>query len=241
MSLRIVLTLLSLLVVLLSGCVGQSRSGIVDYGKQSGKVTAYRTPDDVSMFSYPPNNEAIVKIAKDWPSLEQRLNALVVSGRVNEAAFLAAYAPAQYDADVAGWVEGRVQDLPPTFMMALSRKYDATDTKLGFKWFMRGFVLTRVDSKLCLDKSARQGLAYLGSLMGENLKGRFDEYKESGLLHDESMAALDFASEYVPTYTPMWICSHGISSFTAGGNKGFESPDKRAEKLETLKASYPGK
>lgn len=228
----------SLLLFSLFGCLGSRQAGIVDYGTTSDNVTVYRSGDDVSMFSYPPDQKEIDRLAQDWQGLRQKLEELVDAGNYNQAAFLAAYAPAVYDARLIEWMEERITGLTPPFMYVLARKYDASDTRTALKWYLRGHVLSRVDAKLCLDKSAPQGVRFLPPLLGPNLREKYGEYKASGLVREESLAALEYARTYDPSYTPMWICSHGMSSFLEGGNAGHEPKDKRGEKVDMMEESF---
>ncbi|XPV75810.1 MAG: hypothetical protein ACNI27_14365 [Desulfovibrio sp.] len=224
-----------LMVFSLVGCLGKSQNNIIVSTTPDGKTTTYSTKDDVSIFSAPPAQaERVTRGVKDQESLEKVLQKMVDDGMYNSAAFLAGHAPAKYDVFLQKWIEERINDLPPSFMFALVRKYDATDTVMALQWFQRGFILSRLDGKMCLDRSASQGVMFLNSMIGENLRAKMEEYQQSDVFYEEGAKAVEYARAYTPSYNPMWICSHGISSFTEGGNDGFKPKEERSEVIESV-------
>lgn len=236
MKLRVLLATMLVLILCISAC--KNTASIVDYGNVPGNVVVHRSDDDVSMFSYPPNQEVIASMSTDENELKSNLEELVRSKRYNYAAYLSAHVDDRYNKFVIEWIKNNINELPPPFMYVLARKYDVSDTETALYWDLRGFVLSKLDAKLCLDKSAGQGARFMGYIIGDKLKAKHEEYKQSGMIHKGIIAAFDYARAYEPTYTPMWICSHGMSSFMEGGNKGFLPKDKRMEQLDILEASY---
>lgn len=233
---------LLVLVMMIAGCLGGAKSSGTGYTvEKKGNVTTYRSADDVTMFTTPPTPEQATKFASSQDLLAKNLNNLFSQGKYNITAYVAAYAPVEHDEFVRGWISERLGDLPAPFYYAMAAKYDATDTRMALRWYMRGYVLAMVDGKMCRDKSARQGVQYLTSMLGENLRNDYKQYDESGLLHEERLAALHFVRENRQDYTPMWLCSHGITTFTEGGNAGHLPLEQRADKVEELTKSLPGK
>lgn len=216
--------------ILLCGCIGQKTNNT--------STTTYTTKDDVSMFSHPTDKEELSKLIVDEQQLENVLNAQIAKGNYNLAARIAAHAPQQYDAFIMTWIQQNITELPAPFFYVMSKKLDATDNKAALRWYTRGYVLAMVDRKLCIDKSAGQGIEYLNYILGDELKN-IGSYQKSGLIYQERVAAIEYASTLKQNYDPMWICSHGISSFTEEGNSGFEPLEKRKDKLEKLAQSLP--
>ncbi|WP_229590713.1 hypothetical protein [Pseudodesulfovibrio sediminis] len=193
------------------------------------------------MFSHPTDKEELSKRIVDEQQLEKVLNAQIAKGNYNLTARIAAGAPQQYDAFIMTWIQQNITELPAPFFYVMSRKLDATDNKAALRWYTRGYVLAMVDRKLCIDKSARQGIEYLNYILGDELKQNIGSYQESGLIYQERVAAIEYAGTLKQNYDPMWICSHGVSTFTEEGNSGFEPLEKRKDKLDELAQSLPKK
>ncbi len=227
MALRLSLLMLSMCIM--AGCLG----------KKAGNDAANGSQDDVSVFSYEVQPEAMTKALADQVVLEDKLNEFFLKGNYNAAAFIAANAPEQHDAFVASWIMERRAQLPPPFLYVLSAKADKTDPDRALQWFFRGYVLATVDAKMCLDKSARQGVVYLSNIIKDNARAKHQEYENDGRLNDVRMEALEYAAQEPKDYSPMWICSHGISSFTGGGNAGHEPLENREAKIEEMRESLP--
>lgn len=227
--------ILVLILVLLPVLAYGASDGVVDY--QSGSVgTVVEVPSkdgDVTMFTYPANPDVIAQFSTDENTLAKTLAVSLKKGAPNTAAFVLLNTPTDYDEFARKWIQENLTVLPPPFLFVMSAKLDDTDTKAALQWYLRGTVLARVDAMMCRDKSARQGVTYLKRMVGENLRKDFQGFVDSGLYKAEFLAAVDYARDHSTDYDPMWLCSHGMSSFT-GENPGYDPLDTRKEKLEEL-------
>lgn len=230
---------LLLVLSLLALPTASAASDVVDY--ESGSVgTVVKVPAkdaDVTAFTYQPKKEAIAKLAANEEALGSYLDALVEKGAFNTAAYIARYAPAKQDAFVMKWIERNIGDLTAPFYFVMSYKLDETDTKAAFQWYLRGFLASRVDATLCRDTSARQGVRYLNDLLGPKLRAKINEYAAADDLPKQQREALDYVRKHLTSASPMWICAHGISSFT-DGNEGYKPVSERAGVLESIGAKF---
>ena len=222
-----------MIVLLILPSLAFAQTDIADRGQIGTVIPVPSQDEDVTIFYSRPKPEAIAKLAPDQQTLEKNLNFFLMKGANNLTAFLAGHAPAQYDAFIQEWISGRLETLPPPFLYAMAAKYDATDTREALRWYMRGHVLAHVDAQLCLDKSAGQGVTYLKGMLGKKLSADLARFNADGVIDQELKAAVAYAQGRKMEYEPMWLCSHGISSFS-GGNPGFKPLETRETILKDM-------
>lgn len=212
---------------------------VVDYDAGSvGKVVKVPSKDaDVTVFTYPPKEGTIADLAENEAALGDYLDALVAKQAFNTAAYVAHYTPEKHDAFIMDWITQNIDALTPPFYFVMSGKLDGSDTKAAFQWYLRGFLASRVDATLCRDTSARQGVRYLNNLLGPELPKKVKTYAAADDLQEQQQEALDYVRAHFSKASPMWLCSHGITSFT-DEESGYDPVSKRPEVLDDMAADF---
>jgi uncharacterized delta-60 repeat protein len=86
------------------------------------------------------------------------------------------------------------------------------------EWLAVGMARAQYDASRCVDKSARQGIMFLGLIAPDVMTGIKEDRKAFSAAGRRALGRPDL---YVDTVSPAWICSHGIKtiSMTLEGKK----------------------
>lgn len=108
-------------------------------------------------------------------------------------------------------------------------------------WFYIGQIRARIDANLCKDESARGAVTILNNEFG----GSINEYALQDIKKLETTVkdAVEFVSEYEPTYDQRWINLHGmwaINGMPEGKTLSFPKEDWAAIKKKTIADYYAG-
>lgn len=101
--------------------------------------------------------------------------------------------------------------LPPQYLYELARRLWPTDRSKAMEWLVVGMARARYDALRCVDKSARQGIGFLGSIASDVMTGIKENRK---VFSEVGRRALARADLYTDAVSPAWICSHGIQAIS---------------------------
>lgn len=232
----ILLTAALLLTLLPAQALGED---VVDYQSATvGTVIPVPAKDaDVTVFTYRPKDRAIARMARSDNALADYLQKLVDKKEYNTAAYVARHAPEERSPFVRQWIMDRIDSLTPPFYYVMAAKLDKQNTEAAFQWYLRGYLASRTDAALCRDKSARQGVVYLNNILGPELQAKIHSFANAPDIHVIQQKAVDYVRTHLTSASPMWLCSHGISTMT-GEALGHDATQNRSEQLDILAEKF---
>lgn len=112
--------------------------------------------------------------------------------------------------------------VPPQYLYELARRLWLTDRPSAMEWLAVGMARARYDASRCVDKSAKQGIAFLALLAPDVMTGVKENRKA---FSEAGRRALGRPDLYADAVSPAWICSHGIKTISMAleGKKVTES------------------
>lgn len=112
--------------------------------------------------------------------------------------------------------------IPPQYLYELARRLWPTDRRGAMEWLAVGMARARYDASRCVDKSAKQGIAFLDLIAPDVMSGIKEDRKA---FSQAGRRALDRGDLYADAVSPAWICSHGIKTISMAlqGQKATES------------------
>ena len=124
----------------------------------------------------------------------------------------------EYRQGLMEWIELHQLELTPAFLFKLSAWKLETDPKAALDWFVVAFLRGQYDGQRCEDKTAQQELMLVAGGVAGNVQAyardRRNELGEAGL------RVLNRPGLFAATVSPLWICIHGMSSYTSKGRTG---------------------
>lgn len=104
-----------------------------------------------------------------------------------------------------------VHTLPPQYLYELARRLWLTDRSKAMEWLVVGMARARYDALRCVDKSARQGIAFLPLIAPDVMTGAKENRKAFSAAGRRALVRADLYADMV---SPAWICSHGIRAIS---------------------------
>lgn len=124
--------------------------------------------------------------------------------------------PRSRDKEVISWIKENQQYLNPVFLYEMARRLFTTDVEAALEWAQVGRLRSLYDALRCTDSTSVQGTRIIRG----NAKNVFIYGMENKDAFKKSLLkAIERNDLFTENVSPKWICSHGIKSFTAEGQK----------------------
>ena len=104
-----------------------------------------------------------------------------------------------------------VNTLSPQYLYELARRLWPTEQSKAMEWLVVGMARARYDALRCVDKSAREGIGFLGAIAPDVMTGIKEKRKAFSEAGRRALARADLYSDAV---SPAWICGHGIQAIS---------------------------